>query len=144
MLYEQLKDLSNEKFRRRTGVQKQTFEKMVEVLTQEDKLKKAKGGRKNKLSIANQLLLTLEYMREYRTYFHVASSYGVSESSAFKTIKWVEDTLIKHPVFSLPGKKALLKEDMNDVMMVDATETPIQRPKKNKKNTILVKRRDIL
>jgi hypothetical protein len=81
---------------------------------------------------------------EYPTYFHVASSYGVSESSAFKTIKWVEDTLIKHPVFSLPGKKALLKEDMNDVMMVDATEIPIQRPKKNKKNTILVKRRDIL
>ena len=81
MLYEQLKDLSNEKFRRRTGVKKQTFDKMVEVLTQEDKLKKAKGGRKNKLSIANQLLLTLEYMREYPTYFHVASSYGVSESS---------------------------------------------------------------
>ena len=47
-------------------------------------------------------------------------------------------------MFSLPGKKALLKEDMNDVMMVDATETPIQRPKKNKKNTTAVKRRDIL
>jgi hypothetical protein len=54
VLYEQLKDLSNEKFRRRTGVKKQTFDKMVEVLTQEDKLKKAKGGRKNKLSITNQ------------------------------------------------------------------------------------------
>ena len=46
MLYEQLKDLDNEKFRRRTGVQKQTFEKMVEVLTQEDKLKKQKVAEK--------------------------------------------------------------------------------------------------
>ena len=80
MLYEQLKDLSNEKFRRRTGVKKQTFEETVEVLTQEDKVKKAKDGRKNKLSIENQLLLTLEYMREYRTYFDIASSYGISES----------------------------------------------------------------
>ena len=80
MLYEQLKDLDNEKFRRRTGVQKQTFEETVEVLTQEDKVKKAKDGRKNKLSIENQLLLTLEYMREYRTYFDIASSYGISES----------------------------------------------------------------
>jgi hypothetical protein len=72
------------------------------------------------------------------------SRYGVSESSAFKTIKWVEDTLIKHPVFSLPGKKALLKENSETLVMVDATETPIQRPKKNKKNTTAEKRNDIL
>ena len=47
--------LRNEKLRRRTGGQKQTFEKMVEFLIQEDKLKKVKGGRKNKLSIANHM-----------------------------------------------------------------------------------------
>ena len=41
--------------------------------------------------------MTLEYTREYRTYFHVASSYGVSESSCYKGIKWIEDVLIKHP-----------------------------------------------
>ena len=40
--------------------------------------------------------MVLEYIREYRTYFHISQSYGVSESSAYKTVKWVEDTLIKH------------------------------------------------
>ena len=41
-------------------------------------------------------------------------------------MRWVEDTLIKHPEFALPGRKALLKSDMSyDVVLVDATETPI-------------------
>ena len=83
------------------------------------------------MSIENQLLMALEYIREYRTYFHVASSYGISESSCYRNIKWIEDTLIKHPDFALPGKKALLKSDMEyEVILIDATETPIERPKK--------------
>ena len=76
---------------------------------------------------------TWVYIREYRTYFHVSQSYGVSESSTYKTVRWVEDTLIKHPDFALPGRKALLKSDMEyDVVLIDATETPIERPKKSK------------
>jgi len=39
--------------------------------------------------------------------------------------------LIKHPDFALPGRKALLKSDMEyEVVLIDATETPIERPKK--------------
>ena len=95
------------------------------------KKKKKKGGRRNKLSMENQLLMTLEYIREYRTYFHVSQSYGISESSCYKGIKWIEDTLIKHPDFALPGRKALLKSDMEyEVVLIDAAETPIERPKK--------------
>ena len=82
--------------------------------------------------------MTLEYIREYRTYFHVSQSYGVSESTAYKTVKWIEDTLIKHPDFSLPGRKALLKSDIEyDVVLIDATETPIERPKKKAKTLLL-------
>jgi hypothetical protein len=40
------------------------------------------------------LLMTLEYLREYRTYFHISQSYGLSEGYTYKLIKWVEDTLI--------------------------------------------------
>jgi hypothetical protein len=47
-------------------------------------------------------------------------------------VKWVEDTLIKHPTFALPGRKELLKSDVNyKVILVDATETPVERPKKS-------------
>ena len=131
--YEQVKSLSDEQFRRLTGVKRSTFDRMIKILEEAAKKKKTKGGRKNKLSIENQLLMALEYIREYRTYFHVSQSYGISESSCYKGIKWIEDTLIKHPDFALPGRKALLKSDMEyEVVLIDATETPIERPKKNK------------
>jgi transposase len=144
MKYEQIKELEEEKFRRLTGVKKGTFYKMVNILQEAEVKKKARGGRKNKLSIEDRLLMALEYIGEYRTYFHVSQSYGVSESTAYDTIKWIEDTLIKHPDFALPGRKALLKSDMEyDVVLIDATETPIERPKKNKRITIQAKRRGI-
>ena len=78
-----------------------------------------------------RLLMTLEYLREYGTYFHIASSYGISESSCYRNIKWIEDTLIKCPTFALPGRKALLQRDKEyEIVLIDATETPIERPKK--------------
>src|SRR5665647_1008514 len=106
---------------------------MAFILREAKTRNKEKGGRNNKLSIENMLLMALEYIREYRTYFHTSKSYNVSESTTYKTVRWVEDTLIKHPDFAFPGRKALLKSDMEyDVVLIDATETPIERPKKNK------------
>lgn len=144
MKYDQAQRLDSEKFRRLTGIKLKTFMHMVNILRRYDQEKKAKGGRKNKLCLEDQLLMALEYLREYRTYFHIGQSYGVSESSAYKTIKWIEDTLIKHPDFALPGRKALLKSDMQyEVVLIDATETPIERPKKNKRISILERKSDI-
>lgn len=128
-------------FRRLTGVKKATFQRMVEILTEAQTHKKAKGGRPNKLSIPEMLLMSLEYLREYRTYFHIGASYGISESNAYQTIRWVEDTLVKAKEFALPGKKALrAKTPEIEVVLIDATETPVQRPQKNSGDTIRVKR----
>jgi hypothetical protein len=144
MKYEQIKDLKAEQFRRLTGVKRSTFDRMVKILRESDKKTKAKGGRNNKLCLEDRLLIALEYNREYRTYFHISKSYGISESSTYKSIKWVEDTLISHPDFSLPGRKALLKSDVEyDVVLIDATETPIERPKKDKNIFTQGKRKDI-
>ena len=69
----------------------------------------------------------------------------MSESTAYDIIKWIENTLIKHPSFALPGKKALLKNDNEyEIILIDATETPIERPKKNKNITTQAKRKNIL
>ena len=131
MKFETVKGLDPEKFRRLTGVKRTTFDKMAGILEEAIQNRKTTKGRKKKLSIENMLLMTLEYIREYRTYFHISQSYGVSESNAYKTVKWVEDNLIKHPDFALPGRKALLKSDMMyEVLLIDASETPIERPKK--------------
>ena len=127
-----ISQLGVEEFRRLTGVKKQTFEEMVKLLNGAREQKKARGGRHHKLGVEETLLMSLEYLREYRTYFHISKSYGVSEGYAYKLIRWVEDTLIKSKLFSLPGRKALLKSDVDyRVVLVDASETPIQRPKKN-------------
>jgi hypothetical protein len=136
MRYDKIKDLGNEKFRRLTGVKKTTFEEMAKIISDAFEIKKAHGGRPNKLMVQDMVLLTLEYLREYRTYFHIGKSYGLSESNVCRKIKWVEDTLIKCGTFSLPGKKALSNTEKNyKVILVDATESPIERPKKNKRDT---------
>jgi Helix-turn-helix of DDE superfamily endonuclease len=141
--YDELKNISDDLFRRLTGVKHTTFIAMLPILDSVYKAKMSKGGRKPKLAIPDMLLLTLEYLREYRTYFHIGKSYGVSESSAFKTIRWVEDTLVKHPDFALPGKKVLKKNDMQfEVILMDATETPIERPKKSK-STFIQERKSV-
>jgi transposase len=131
MKYEKIKNYKEEEFRRLSGVKKSTFKKMIGILKEAEQKKKARGGKPNTLTMEDRLLMALEYIREYRTYFHVASSYGVSESSCYRNIRWIEDTLIKHPDFALPGRKALLKSDREyEVVLIDATETPIERPKK--------------
>jgi len=144
MRYGSLKEFKDEEFRRLTGVRRNTFEKMVGILKEAEKEKKKEGGKPNKLIIEDRLLMALEYIREYRTYFHVAASYKVSESACYRNIRWIEDVLIKHPDFALPGRKALLKSNIEfEVVMIDATETPIQRPKKNKSVIIQEKRKGI-
>ncbi len=145
MRYEELKKFGEEEFRRLTGVKKNTFARMTIILEEAETKKKRFGGKPNHLSIEERLLMALEYIREYRTYFHISASYGISESSCYRNIKWVEDTLIKHPDFALPGKEALVKSDMTyETILIDATESPIQRPKKDKNATIQVRRKDIL
>ncbi len=127
--YKTLKNLSEEKFRRLTGVKRSTFKEMSSILLEAENQKK--GGPRNKLGIADRLLLALEYLREYRTYFHIGESYGISESSAYKNCRWVEDVLIKSGRFSLPGRKQALKVDHEyQVILIDASESPIERPKK--------------
>lgn len=142
--FEQIRDESEEAFRRLTGIKVKTFDAMLIILRQAEAVLKASGGKPNKLTIENRLLMALEYLREYRTYFHISRSYGISESSCYRNIRWVENTLIKSGTFSLPGRKALLKSDVEyELVLIDATETPIERPKKNKSGTIQAKKRGI-
>ena len=145
MKYEKIKEYDEKKFRRITGVKRATFEKMVEILKKSYAEKHKRRGRKPKLSIENQLLAALEYWREYRTYAHIAASYGIAESNIYRSIKWIENTLIKDGTFSLPGKKELLKSDTDyEVVLIDATETPVERPQKNKESITQERKKDTL
>ncbi len=131
MKFENIKDEYAEEFRRLTGIKRGTFEVILSILKEAEAILKSQGGKPNKLALEDRLLMTLEYLREYRTYFHISRSYGISESACYRNIRWIEDTLIKDKRFSLPGRKALLKSDSEyELVLIDATETPIERPKK--------------
>ena len=53
---------------------------MVRTIKAKDKEKK-KPGRKPKLIVEDQILITLQYLREYRTYYHISKDWKISESS---------------------------------------------------------------
>lgn len=141
MPYKTVQTLSDENFKRSTGVQRSTFAKMLEVV--ETGLRDF--GRPPKLSRADQLLMTLMYWREYRTEFHIGLSYGVSEATVCRTIQRIENVLIQSKQFHLPGKKALHSSDtLLEIVLVDATEQPIERPKKDNGGILAAKRSGIL
>ena len=145
MKYQKNIEINDKKFLRLTAIERVTFNKMLNILKEFEIKKRLRGGRKNKLLLKDRILMTLEYWREYRTYFHIADSYGISESTCFRNIKWVEDNLLKHPDFQqIDGKKSLLNDNFKDkTIIIDVTESTIQRPKKDKNNIILEKRKNI-
>lgn len=137
MEIQEVEGMSDVTFRRLTGVRKRTFLEMVSVLQHAEAHRKARGGKPNHLAVETRLVMTLEYWREYRTYLHIGHSYGVSESTAYRNIRWCEDTLITSGAFTLPGKKALVNRNQTyEVVLIDATETPVERPQKNSGATI--------
>ena len=137
MRYKEIKERTDSDFKRLTGVTHQTFKQMTSVLEAE----MPQFGRPPKLSRADQLLMTLMYWREYRTQFHIAQTYGISESTACRTIRKVENALIKSGQFRLPGKKVLQSSDtVIEIVLVDVTEQPIERPKKSNGDTTVARK----
>lgn len=129
MRHEQIQNRKPKEFQRLVGVKPAVFEQMLETVQEQ----KSVFGRPCKLSLADQLLLALMYWREYRTMAHVAVAYEVSEPTVQRTICKVEQALLTSGRFSLPGKKALPGAELElQVVVVDATEVPVQRPQKDK------------
>ncbi len=136
MLYEKLKKLSSANFNRYCGVEKETFDRMCEIVREKSATQRLVEGRPPKLEIADQVLLTLEYWREYRTMFHLSAGWGISESSVSRIITRVEDILAKSKEFTLPGKRRPDLSPEIEVVVVDVVESPIERPKKNRSDII--------
>ena len=129
MNIEQADKLNPAEFKRFFGVLPQTYEKMVEIVKGAEE-KKKKSGRPSELSIENRVLMTLEYYRNYPTFFHLSKVWGVSESTVCRNVKKTEEILIRSGHFSLPGKKKLVQsEEPIEKVVIDVTETRIERPK---------------
>ena len=131
MRYEALQKLHPTQFRRACGVKPSTFRAMVEELN--DQLDRSgKRGGQNRLSVEDQLLLTLQYWREYRTQFHIGLDFEVSEATVCRIIQRVETILVCSARFSLPCKRRLLDPEAEwEVVALDASEVEVERPQKN-------------
>jgi transcriptional antiterminator len=146
MNWETISQLQGKKFRRYTGIYRRVYDEML-ACVREAKLKERKHptkGISSTLNIENQLLMTVMYWREYRDQEHLAVDYGISQSTVSRTIREIEDILIKSGQFSLPGRKSLrTKDGQYELVIVDVCETPTERPKKNKSESTVAKRNAI-
>ena len=137
MFYADLKTKPDGVFKRLTGVRPATFLEMCKALQSH----LSGRGRRPNLCLEDRLLLTLMYWREYRTLVHIGQTYGLSESAVCRTIHAMEAALLRSGQFTLPGSKALTKSDIAfEAVVVDATECPIERPKKDSADTIAARR----
>jgi len=142
-----LEKLSEESFKRLVGVKKKTYKEMLSIYKKDREKKEKKfgqGGRKRALEKDEEVLLMLGYYREYRTLKQIGFDYGVSEATASRIVKEVEEVLIKSGKFSLSKKKELYKDSSDTkYVSIDVTEIEIQRPKKDRNLTIQEKRKNI-
>jgi hypothetical protein len=142
MFYENLKKLSAADFKRYCGVEKETFDKMCHLVREKSTSRFLREGRNPELVIEDQVLVALEYWREYRTMFHIGISRGISESSVSRIITKVEDILSCSEEFAVPTKRRTDLSSEIEVVVVDVAESPVERPKKNKKDTIRARKSD--
>ena len=149
MRWKNIRHLQEDAFKRLVGVSRDTFEKMVsEALRRgqisHHKTEGKKRGPKPVLSKRDEVLMLLMYYREYRTFFHIASTYGISESQCWRIITTLEQCLIKSQMFHLPGKKKLTEDNkLWEIVVVDVSEHNIERPKKSNDSITRGKRRNI-
>jgi hypothetical protein len=147
MRWQELRTVKASTFKRLVGVTPELFEKMRAYLSAEQstcghKFPGDRRGPRPKLCTEDELLMMLMYYREYRTFLHIGTTYGVAESQAWKIITRIEKQLAASRLFALPGKKTLVQADHHfEIVLVDVSEHPVERPKKSSGPTIQAKRK---
>lgn len=93
-----------------TGINYTTFQILlgkVEAYEDEQKAAKpiSKRGRKSRYALANVLLLTLVYLRQYGTFLNLGHQFGMSESYAQKRYVYMRTILLQ--VLAMPEASLL-------------------------------------
>jgi len=87
--------------------------------------------------------MALKYWRQYVTQLELSIEFQVGEATTHDVIVWVENSLAKSKKFSLLGRGALLEHPEIEIVLVDMTKSPVERPKKTNVPATMVKRKDI-
>ncbi len=142
-LFEKYKMKKPAEFTRLIGVNYASFQIILEKLESEiTRYKAAKPmrlrGLKSSLTLADQLLLTLIYLRQYHTFLQLAEMFSISESYAHKRYVFISQRLIK--ALDLPNDKSLTTDNLK--IVADVTEQEIERPLRRQKSFYSGKKSD--
>lgn len=132
-------------FRMFTGLSADAFDRLVadlEPVWLARKAKRAAGrrrqrkpgaGRKAKLVFTDRLLLTLLYYRAYVSQEFVGFLFGVDKGTVSREVQ--ELSLCMTGVFRIPESKVRIEPDDLEAVFVDATEQPVNRPKRKQRRS---------
>ena len=142
-VFEKYKLKRPSEFTRLVGVSFGTFQIILEKLENEiTRFKHQKPmrrrGLKSSLTIADQLLLTLIYLRQYHTFLQLGEMFSISESYAHKRYSFISQRLMK--ALDLPNDKTLTAENLK--LVADVTEQEIERPVSGQKSYYSGKKSD--
>jgi hypothetical protein len=135
--YDKYKQKPPAVFTRMVGVNYGTFTIILEKLQvvyhkyQSEKPKR-RSGKSCSLSLADQLLLALLYLRTYDTLLNIGFQFGISESYTQKRYTFIKMLLLR--CLDLPDEQALKEAISGDKIAVDVTEQAIERPLKNQQD----------
>jgi hypothetical protein len=142
--YKKIEKLEAKKFKQITGVTREVFEQMSEVLRKKYAEEYAHGGQSG-MPVELRLTLALEYWREYRTYDHMSNDHQIKKSVINRAVLWVEDTLRESEEFKIAELKEKFKpgeDSLISVIIVDVEEQPIERPFENQGESYSGKKND--
>lgn len=143
-LFEKYKQKRPSEFTRLVGVNFGTFQIILDKLEREITRFKQQNplrqrGLKSSLTIADQLLLTLIYLRQYHTFLQLGEMFSISESYAQKRYTFICTRLMK--ALDLPNDNDLTAENLK--LIADVTEQEIERPLAEQKSFYSGKKSDI-
>jgi DDE superfamily endonuclease len=95
--------------------------------------RKPGAGRKVKLAFTDRVLLTLLYYRTYVSQEFVGFLFGVDKGTVSRETQ--ELSLCLAGVFRIPEKKVRIDPDDLEAVFVDATEQPVNRPKRGQRRS---------
>ena len=130
-------------FTRLVGVNYGTFQIILakleaEIIRFKQKKLVRQRGKPSSVPIADQLLLTLLYLRQYDTFLELGDKFSISESYAQKRYTFISKRLLK--ALDLPNEKDLTTENLQ--LVADVTEQEIERPVKEQRSYYSGKKRN--
>ena len=128
--FNQYKTQNRDNFVRTVGLSLEKFQYLVEQTRANLQVQQAhnplkKRGLQAELSLENQVLLALLYLRNYSTFIQLGLQFGISESYAHKIYHKMSAMWVK--ILHVKSRQALFDNPIG-TLVVDVTEQPIERP----------------